>query len=192
MEQEDHALLQEFLEGNEEALHLLIKRYVTSVYNFVYRLSGNASDTEDITQETFIKVWRHARKFDPSQNFKTWLFTIAHRSTIDLLRKKKRFVFSDFDHDAGGAPFSDSIIDTEPLPDELFARAEEKEMITHLVAQLSPTHQEVLLLHYTEELTFDQIGNILGKSLNTVKSQHRRALAQLHKLLEDAHVKVKP
>lgn len=184
METNDSELLAEYLNGDDKALHGLIKHYLKPIYNYTYRLSGNASDAEDITQETFIKVWRHAKKFDPNQNFKTWLFTIAHRSTIDLLRKKKRFVFSDFARDDEESLFADTIADSEPLPDELFAQAEEKAVIEHLIAQLSPTHQEVLLLYYTEELTFDEIGKVLGKSLNTVKSQHRRALTQLRKLLD--------
>jgi RNA polymerase sigma-70 factor (ECF subfamily) len=185
MERTDQELLAAHLDGNNEALHVLIKRYLKSIYNYTYRLSGNAEDAEDITQETFIKVWRHAKTFRTDENFKTWLFTIAHRGAIDLLRKKKRLVFSDFTSDDGESFFTDTVMDTEPLPDELFAKAEEKVLIKSVVAKLSVTHQEVLMLYYTEELTFDEIGKVLSKPLNTVKSQHRRALTQLRKLLEN-------
>jgi RNA polymerase sigma-70 factor (ECF subfamily) len=185
MERSDQELLHEYLDGDNEALSMLIKRYIKPIYNFTYRLSGDAGDAEDIAQETFIKVWRHANTFRTNENFKTWLFTIAHRSAIDHLRKKKQLVFSDFTHDDDESSFADSIPDTELLPDELFAKAEEKALIENLVAKLSLPHQEILFLYYTEELTFDEIGKIVGKSLNTVKSQHRRALAQLRKLLED-------
>lgn len=184
MEQTDQELLREYLEGDGEALQMLVRRYLKPLYNYTYRLSGNASDAEDITQETFVKVWRHAAKFHADENFKTWLFTIAHRTALDHLRKKKRLVFSDFASEDGENFFADTASDTEPLADELFAKAEDKALIERVVAKLSTTHQEVLMLYYTEELTFDEIGKVLGKSINTVKSQHRRALMALKKLLD--------
>jgi RNA polymerase sigma-70 factor (ECF subfamily) len=185
MDLSDQELLLKYIDGDGEALHVLIKRYLKPVYNYTYRLSGNASDAEDVTQETFVKVWRYAEKFRPDENFKTWLFTIAHRSAIDLLRKKKQLVFSDFTNDDEESSFVHTLIDTEPLADELFAKAEEKAVIENAVAKLSVTYREVLMLYYTEELTFDEIGKVVGKSLNTVKSQHRRALLTLRKLLEN-------
>jgi RNA polymerase sigma-70 factor (ECF subfamily) len=184
MERTDQELLRKHIDGDDEALPLLIRRYLKPVYNFTYRLSNNAADAEDITQETFVKVWRHAEKFHPDENFKTWIFTIAHRSAVDLLRKKKQLVFSDFANEDGESNFVDTLRDTEPLADELFKKAEEKALIESALTKLSVTYREVLMLYYTEELTFDEIGKVLGKPLNTVKSQHRRALLALRKLLD--------
>ena len=74
-------------------------------------------------------------------------------------------------------------LDSEPNPEEIFVAAEEKALVERLVSTLPPLYREVLTLRYTEELTFDEIGKVLGKSLNTVKSQHRRAIIALRALL---------
>ena len=128
-------------------------------------------------------MWRYAKSFQPEANFRTWLFTIAHRTAIDWLRKRKRLVFSDLNSKDDEYVFEETIVDDEPLPDELFARSEDKEFVEKLLMQLSPEHREVLYLHYNEELTFAAIGEVLGKSVNTVKSQHQRALAAMKKSL---------
>lgn len=184
MEKNDEELIAAHIKGDETALSLFVARYFKPIYHFAYRLSGNIQDAEDITQETFVKVWRHAHKYHQGEQVKTWLFTIAHNSAIDLLRKRKRLVFSDLATDETEGLFEETLVDTEPLPDAIFAKAEEKEFIENLLLKLSPLHQEVLHLYYTEELTFDEIGKVLEKSINTVKSQHRRALLALRKLIE--------
>lgn len=184
MERSDEQLIAAYIDGDESALDELVRRNLKMIFNFVYRFVGNAGDAEDITQEVFVKVWRHIKDFRPEANFKTWVFTIAHRTTIDWLRKRKRLVFSDMNSKDDEFVFADTLVDTEPLPDELFARAEDKAFVESLFMQLSPEHREVLYLHYYEGLTFDEIGNILEKPLNTVKSQHRRALFAIRKFID--------
>lgn len=184
MERSDEQLVAAYLDGEREALDALVQRHFKMIYNFAYRFVGNSGDAEDVTQEVFVKVWRYAKKFRPEANFKTWLFTIAHRTTIDFLRKRKRIVFSDMNSKDDEYMFADTIVDTEPLPDELFARAEDKALVESLFMQLSPEHRLVLHLHYYEGMTFDEIGHILEKPLNTVKSQHRRAVIAMRKLLD--------
>lgn len=183
MERDDEQLIAAYLSGEEEALERLIGRNVDMVYNFVYRFVGNTGDAEDITQEVFVKVWRHMKDFHGGATFKTWLFTIAHRTAIDWMRKRKRIVFSDVESPDELYTFAETIPDDEPLPDELFARAEEKEFVESLFMRLSPAHREVLYLHYYDGLTFDEMGSVLGKSLNTVKSQHRRAILALREMM---------
>lgn len=182
MKNDDQKLITGYFEGDDESLAELVRRYVKTVYNFVYRFSGNnKEEAEDITQETFFKMWRSLKKYRTGENFKTWLFTIARNTAYDHLRKKKNFVFSDFDTE--DARFEDTLADTEPLTDEIFALAESKELLAQAMNELSPQFREVLILHYDHELTFDEIGKILGEPLNTVKSRHRRAVGALRKLL---------
>jgi len=182
-EKTDKQLVADYLEGNEKALNELIARHLKSVYNFVYRMARNAQDAEDITQETFIKMWKNLKRYDQSQNFRTWLFTIARNTAIDALRKKKSFVFSDFEIADGKNPFLDTLADPAPLPDELAARAERQTLFGSALGKLSPAYQEVFALHHESDLTFDAISARLGKSINTVKSQYRRAFLTLQKLL---------
>ena len=184
MEPDDKQLLANFIEGDSTALSILIDRNLKLVYRFAYRLTHDVHDAEDITQETFVKLWRNAHKFDENKVFKTWLLSIAHNTAIDLLRKRKNFVFSDFDTALGGNSVTDTLIDFSPLPDEAYSRAEDKKMLDAALLELSPSYREILVLHHEEGLTFSEIGHIVDKPLNTVKSGYRRALLALRKVLE--------
>lgn len=189
MQRNDQQIIADYLNGDEEAITLLIDRYLKSIFNFTYRLVGKPEDAEDITQETFLKMWRNIKKYRQGENFKTWLFTIARNTAIDWLRKKKSVAFSDFsahdgENDEDYNSFAESLIDPEPLPDEIFVKAEEKAFLENSLSKLSLINRETLLLYYNEHFTFDEIGKILGKSLNTVKSRHRRALMELRKILD--------
>lgn len=177
----DEDLIEEYIQGNQEALKTLIDRYTPQIYNFVARFVGITS-APDVTQDVWIKVWRNIKKFDITRaHFKTWLFTIARNTTTDYLRKKKSMVFSDFDNE--DSLFEDTVIDEVILPDEAIEKLEDKELLNKLLSKLPLNYQEVLTLHYQEDMTFKEIGEVLGKPLNTVKSHHRRALEQLKKMV---------
>jgi RNA polymerase sigma-70 factor (ECF subfamily) len=159
----------------------LVPRYAGPIYNFVFRLTGNRQTAEDLTQETFIKVWKSLKKYDPSQNFRAWIFTIARNTCTDYLRKKKSVPFSALSADED-LPFEETLADSEPLPEKSLERIEDSELLEQFLAELPPDYRIVLVLHYQEEMTFDEIGKVLNKPLNTVKSHHRRALEMLRKL----------
>ncbi len=183
MEREDQQLISDYLTGDESALHELVRRYLKALYNFAYRLAGNTGDAEDITQEIFIKVWKNIKRYDQNYSVKTWLFAIARNTTIDWLRKKRDLVFSDFDTDEGENSLLNTLADPMPLSDEIMARAEDKKFLDHALNKLPLIYREVIVLRYQDGLTFNEIGTILGKPLDTVKSQHRRALIALRKFL---------
>lgn len=186
MEQLDSELIREYIAGDERAFTRLTERHVRALYNFIYRLVGNAHDTQDIVQETFIKAWRNIHKYHTNQGFKTWLFTIGRNTAIDHLRKKRPLMFSDFETDTGENILENTVADPSPLPDELVARAQNKDFIENILSHLPLEDREILLLRYNEDLPFEDISTILKKPLNTVKSKHRRALLKIHALLAGA------
>src|SRR3989344_9125014 len=151
MERNDQKLIVDYLNGDDGAIAFLIDRHLKGVFNFIRRLAGNREEAEDITQETFLKMWRNLKKYRLGDNFKTWLFTIARNTAIDYMRKKRNFAFSDFENDEGENALTESLTDLEPLPDEIFARAEEKNSLKNALNKLSPPHRETLLLHYNEQ-----------------------------------------
>jgi RNA polymerase sigma-70 factor (ECF subfamily) len=178
--------------NNQEALKIIIERYTSLLYNFVARLA-NKNDASDIVQEVFIKTWRNIRHFDKRKaSFKTWIFTIARNTTTDFLRKKKSLLFSDMPVRAGGQKDSDENINSfaenipteDLLPDLALQKLEDKQFLNKTLEKLRLDYREVLILHYQEEMTFEEIGKILNKPLNTIKSQHRRAIMELRKILE--------
>ena len=181
----DEEIILAYKKGNEEALKTLIKRYASPLYNFTARLTNRSAATDSV-QEVFIKAWKNISRFDPERaSFKTWVFTIAKNTTTDFLRKKKSLLFSDLekDGDADSDSFAENIPAEDLLPDETLQKLEDSQMLDKILEKLPPDYREVLVLHYQEEMTFEEIGKILDKSLNTIKSQHRRAIIKLRKML---------
>jgi RNA polymerase sigma-70 factor (ECF subfamily) len=95
MDYSDKELIEMSVGGDSEAFSKLLDRYLQPVYSFALKITSNKDDAEDVAQEAFFKAWRNLKKYDPSYNFKSWIFTITHNCSIDLLRKRRNFVFSD-------------------------------------------------------------------------------------------------
>lgn len=179
----DPQLVGLYLEGNQRALNGLVNKYSQTVYRFVVNLTNNSEEAHDITQETFIKVWRNLKKFDLNKNFKTWLFTIAQRTAIDYLRKKKNINFSALDNKETDTAFDQNIPDEGLLENEIFEQNENILLIKNALDTLSVENKTIILLHNGEEMTFEEIAETLDKPMNTVKSQYRRTLLRLKKYI---------
>ncbi len=186
----DEEIITAYKNGDQEAFRSLIDRYTGPLYNFSARLAGESS-TPDIIQEIFIKVWKNLHRFSPEKaSFKTWIFTIARNTITDFLRKKKSVVFSDLGKnktersDGDSSSFAENIPDEHVLPDAALQKLQDRKFLDETLKKLRQSYREILVLHYDEEMTFSEIGEILHKPLNTVKSDHRRALLELKNLLE--------
>ena len=185
VEKTDEQIILEYKNGDEEAFKRLILRYSSHLYNFTARLA-NRNQAGDIVQETFIKVWKNLGRFDSNKaSFKTWLFTIARNTTTDFLRKKSSLLFSDLEKENGEEldSFAENIPTEDLLPDVALQKIQDSEFLNELLEKLRSDYRAVLILHYQEEMTFEEIGQVLNRPLNTVKSQHRRALIELRKLI---------
>jgi RNA polymerase sigma-70 factor (ECF subfamily) len=181
MEKTDEELIDEYVQGHEEVLPLLIERHLSSVYSLARSLTNAHEEAEDIAQETFVKIWKNLGRYKKGNVFRSWLLTITRNTAYDYLRKKKNIAFSRFENEDGQNTFIDTLQSTEPEALEQLVAHDDAHMLRQVLETLSPAYREVLTLRYGEELTFDEIGKILDKSLNTVKSQHRRALIELRK-----------
>lgn len=178
----DLELIEQAIKGQDEALAALIQRYITLVYRFLCRLVGDSATAEDLAQETFLKAWKGLPGFDRKKVFKTWIFSIAKHTAIDFLRKRQPIPFAAFE-DEEMPDFSEHIVDTQPLPTELAERADLAAELQRGLDQLNPDARSVVLMHETEELTFQEISEIMQESLNTVKSRYRRAILGLRRIL---------
>ncbi len=175
--EEDYELINKYLKGEQDALKMLIDKYTSSIYNFTIRFVG-IDNAPDVTQEVFIKVWKNLKNFDNDKaQFKTWLFVIARNTITDFLRKKKMVLFSSLDKEEEN--FAESIEDDALLPDEILNNIQDKKELYKLVSELPNNYKLVLTLYYQEDMTFKEIGEVLGKPINTVKSYHHRALCIL-------------
>lgn len=184
MEKNDLQLIEESIYHTQgrSNFNILIERHAKSVYLFIFKLIGNKEDSEDITQETFIKAWQKLSKFDTEKNFKAWLFGIAKNTAIDKLRKKKSINFSSLNIEEE-SDFENNIIDTEDLPDEIFAKKESEEKLKKAIEKLSESQRLLIYLHINEDLTFEEIAKITEKPMNTIKSQYGRSILKLKDLL---------
>jgi len=138
----------------------IVKTYLTPVYSYVYRMIRDRDTAEDITQDVFIKAWK---KLDTQQNVKAFLFTVARNTTFDYLRKRKDEYFED----------ELEVPDTSPLAPEILDNEE-------IIKSLDHKHLDLILLHDVEDMTFEEMAEVVGRPMNTVKSQYRRALYDLH------------
>jgi RNA polymerase sigma-70 factor (ECF subfamily) len=183
-ESTDSQLVSRVLKGDDDALKELVDRHLPAIYTFCLRYTGSAEDAQDASQETFVKAWKKLKSFDRKKNFRTWLFAIAKNSATDIMRKRKSVPLSKFENENEDNVLVDTLTDTEPLPDEVFAQAASASNAREALAQLPTRDRVILSLHYEEEESFENIAKILKIPANTVRSLHRRALIALRKLLE--------
>lgn len=180
MNKDDEQLISDYLNGNASAFEALVGKYLKPIYNFLYQFTNNIPQTEDLTQETFIKAWKNIRKFDQSKSFKTWLFTVAKNTAFDYLKKKKTIPFSyfeDFDGNNSLEEISEKSISIDKIIDQ-------RELIENLEFHLKHIPEQyriILKLRYKEDFSLSEISEILGRPYNTVKVYHQRALAKLKK-----------
>ncbi len=183
MEKDDEQLISAYLEGDDHSLSVLVDRYLADAYNFAFKLTNDSHIAEDITQESFMKAWKNIRKFIPGNSFQSWLFSIIRNTSIDYLRKNRELPFSNFETQEGYNTIMSTLTDTEPLQDELITMAENTRYVENLLEQINPQYREVLTLRHTSNMTFDEMSKILRRPLHTVKSQYRRGITSLRRLI---------
>lgn len=182
-EKSDEELAEACKNKDESAFQELMHRYIRQIFNFCRQYAKSVEDAEDIVQDTFFKVWKYVGRYTSGRQFRPWLYTIARNTALDYIKKKKAAVFSELDDLANDLSFADTLEDTGPSPAELFGNAALAEKLAVALEELHPDHRAVLTLHYRENMTFDEIADVVGRPMNTVKSWHRRALLKLKGLL---------
>jgi len=178
----DEEIVALYKAGNKKMFEELVKRYTPPLYNYIARLIGK-ENASDVVQEVFIKTWKNIKNFKPLKaSFKTWIFAIAKNAVTDFLRKKKHLNFSDLEKE-GGYSLCESIPGENLLPDEILQKLQDSSLLDKLLNQLPPQYKTILVLYYQEDMTFDEIGKILNRPLNTIKSYHRRAILRLREII---------
>ena len=183
----ENQLILDYLNGKEEALEALINQYLKEVYLYFLKRTNNVVVAEDLTQETFIKMWRNLKKFDLNKNFRTWLFTIAKNIFIDYLKKhyqrnglKKEEVFSFFDSQSeDGVKILESIADNLPLAFEQLEQKEDQKKLNAIIKKLPSSQQLLLQLRLEEGLSFKELSEKFNTSINTIKARYYRLINKI-------------
>jgi RNA polymerase sigma-70 factor (ECF subfamily) len=174
----DNDVVRAFLEGDQRAFGELVRRYDTRLLNFVYRTIGDRERAQDLVQETFVRVYRHIERFDLTKKFSTWIYTIASNLAKNELRNRSRnplvlFQTIKKNWDADHRPLEWE--DTQYKPDDLFRKRHLREKVEEAVKELPEHHRIVFVLRELEGKTYEEIAEITGCNLGTVKSRLNRA-----------------
>ena len=165
-----------------QAMDEFLKRYKNPIYHFVLRLSWNAQEAEDLTQEVFLRLHQYRDEYRPIAKFSTWLFTIAHNLSVSRLRKKKWVISWPRSNDG-----AEELVEFEspaPSPREITANQEVSAKLKECIQGLPFLQKEALILREYEQMKYEEIAMILNKSLGTVKTLIHRARENLkNKLL---------
>jgi len=177
-ELDDSSLVAQFLAGEKRAFGELVGRYQVRLLNFIYRTIGDRDRAEDLVQETFVRVYRHLHRFDQSKKFSTWVYTIASNLAKNELRNRSRnplvlFQTIKKNWEADHRPLEWE--DNTYRPDDLYRKRHLREMVERAVAQLPEHHRVVFVLREMEGKTYEEISEITGVNLGTVKSRLNRA-----------------
>lgn len=171
--------------GDERAFKSLLERHQSKIYSYIYSMVNNADVANDIFQDTFTKVvTKLDDTYDEQGKWIAWVMRIAHNATIDHIRKQRRFVDvnanSDSDYD-----FYDRLPDEgEPSSHDRVEMAEDKASLMRHIAELPVEQREVVMLRHYYELSFKEIAELTGVSINTALGRMRYALINLRKMFE--------
>ncbi|HJR07334.1 MAG TPA: sigma-70 family RNA polymerase sigma factor [Pyrinomonadaceae bacterium] len=186
----DHSLLEAARTGDEAAFAELVRRYRNQITNYVYRLTNDYESAVDLAQETFMRVFRAADRYQATYAFSTYIYRIATNLAISELRQRKRRRLVSLTgffqtKDGSGEPTELDPADRRPLQDAALVADERRAAVARAIATLPEKYRAPLVLRDIEERSYEEIGRILEMSEGTVKSRISRARTFLRDKLQD-------
>ena len=180
---EDFDLMKRIARGDESAFRELLIRHQDAVLGTVAKMLGNPSDAEDIAQQVFLRIWQHAKSYRPDAKFTTYLFTITRNLVFNETRRRSRKKEISLDtadtsgshHEPGDAPHRQ--------PDASLLEAELRIAVDRAIASLPETQRLAVILRRYEDLSYEEIAEVLELSVSAVKSQLFRARNSLREAL---------
>ncbi len=178
---DDETLVKQCQRGDSEAMTCLIVKYQDRIYNTILKICNNSDDAAELTQDTFVKVIENITAFRGKSSFYTWLFRVAVNETINYCRRRFKVPMQSLDNGPSLAVLAES---PENDPARLAQQKEVIKLLTDAIGRLDEEHRVVLILRDIEQMSYDQIAEVLEIEMGTVKSRLSRARALLRELLE--------
>ena len=182
----DVEVVRRCLKGDERAFAILVSRYSGLLYRLSWRMLRNDEEARDAVQETFLRIHRALSTYDQRRKFSTWIMRITANLCIDRIRRRRMKTLSiDVGEDEEDrVPVV--LVDGRPTPDARYGHLALRETLDRLVARLPPIYRAVVELRYKQELAYEEIAEVLGIPLGTVKARLHRAHRQLKERLQAA------
>jgi len=184
---EEQSLVRRSQQGDMAAYDELVRRYQERIYATIYHMTSNHEDANDLAQETFIKAFQALRTFKGGSSFYTWVYRIAVNKTINFLKQRKNrthMSLNDLDFNAEHDPDLVSLV-SDKTPRREVNLAELQEKLNAAMQKLSEPHRMVVTLHDVQGLPHDEIAEIMGCNIGTVRSRLFYARQQLQAYLSD-------
>ena len=188
---DDGAIFARLRAGDGAALEPLMERFASRLYRVAHGVTGNASDAEEVVQDVFLTIFRKSESFEGRAALGTWLYRITVNTALNKRRGKRAQVeepidnhlprYTDDGHRAGDRSFL--LVDWSPMPDELLLSEEGRGVVRAAVECLPAHYRIVLMLRDVEELSSEQVAEIVGESVASVKSRLHRARMALREQL---------
>ncbi len=186
--QEDSQLVLQYINGDEYALEVLIRKHKRRIYSHIYKIVGDHDETNDFFQETFIKIINTIKLggYNEEGKFLPWALRIAHNLVIDDLRKEKRMNHvSSLDKDRDIFEFI--ACDSKNIEEEIIT-THVHERLRNLIEMLPPEQKQVIMLRHFSDLSFKEIAEETKVSVNTALGRMRYALLNLRKMMDETQV----
>jgi RNA polymerase sigma factor (sigma-70 family) len=180
----DAELVELVLKGNQEIFSVLVERYKDAVQNLAYRMLGNATEAEDITQEAFVRAYTQLATYKPAHKFSTWLLSIASHLAIDQLRRR-RFLALPLED----VPFLEWIVDMGISPEQSALQGEQQDEIQSYLQRLPAKYRAVIILRYWYDFSYDEIATALKLTPPLVKARLHRARELLARYMQQKTAK---
>jgi RNA polymerase sigma-70 factor (ECF subfamily) len=177
---EENQIVERVLQGEREAFAALVDAYKGAIFNLAFRMTGSRQDADDLSQETFIRVYRNLRQFDPRKRFFTWIYTISLNLIRNHLKKQGR----EMSRDTAAQSPSEAGIDQGAQTERDMMQAQENRRLEIGLQKLPADLREAVVLRFYQDLSFEEIATISDASLGAVKMRVYRGLDQLKQLID--------
>ncbi len=184
-DREHVALALRIQKGDRDAFAVLLSEFQGKIFSFTFHFFRDRDLAEELTQETFLRVYRYIKRFNPEKKFSTWVYSIARNLCIDEQRKHQRGLTVSMEDLPPETDFSDGEAHHLKDPATLVSRDEESHLVDEAVRELPEKYQTALVLYYYEELPYQEIAEVLDLSLNLVKVRIFRAKKMLLQILKN-------
>ena len=185
----DEELMLSFKNGNEKAFDELVKRYMEDVLNYLYKFTGDYNESDDIAQESFIRLFSYKDKYNENMKFSSWFYTIViNRAKTRMgLKTSRDYVSLDEmnEEELSGMEFYTDPSDEDELEESEYHKEIKLEYIKQAFDKMDYDYREVIFLRFDYEFDYEKIAKILDVPVGTVKSRINRGRAQLKEILKN-------